>query len=311
LDAPESDEAQMNSRVLWTAAAAAVMALSVSTSGWADSKPVDPTEKRFQSLEKQLRQLREIVIQAKDTGQPITVRVTNEPDPELATIEQRLDDLEQAARTRNDQIDSATHDLEAAKKTAADLQTELKSVEDRIAKLESQVKAIDQAAAAAATAAGTAGESGPPGSVGAIPPPPPPPEASAAPGVSPDVAYKRAKELLLQGQYSQASDAFQSFVDTYGDNARAPEARYWLGETLFIRGMYPDAAAAYIGAIRGWPQTSWAPDAVVKLARTLVALNKPADACRAIGELDRRYPDAATAAKTRAQVVRAAAKCGA
>jgi tol-pal system protein YbgF len=313
LDAPESEEAQMNSRVLWVATAASVFALGLATSSWADSKPVDPTEKRFQSLEKQLRQLREIVIQAKDTGQPISVRVTNEPDPELATIEQRLDDLEQAARTRNDQIDSATHDLEVAKKTASDLQAELKSVEDRIAKLESQVKAIDQAAAAAATAAGTAGEAGapPPGSGGAAPPPPPPPEASAAPSVSPDVAYKHAKELLLQGQYSQASQAFQSFVDTYGDSARAPEARYWLGETLYIRGMYPDAAAAYIGAIRGWPQTSWAPDAVVKLARALVALNKPVDACRALGEFDRRYPDATTAARARAQIVRAAAKCGA
>ena len=114
---------------------------------------------------------------------------------------------------------------------------------------------------------------------------------------------------MLEGQYTAASEAFQGFVDSYGDSPRGPEARYWLGETLYIRGLYPDAAAAYIGAIRGWPQTAWAPDAVVKLARALVALDKATDACRALEEFDRRYPEAPAAAKTRAQTVRAAAKC--
>jgi tol-pal system protein YbgF len=291
-----------------------VFALSLAASGWAQDKPVDPTEKRFQNIEKQLRQLREIVLQAKDTGQPVSVRVTDEPDPQITTLDQRVDDLEQAARTRNDQIDTATHDLEIAKKTADDLQAELKSVEDRISKLEAKVKSDEQAAATAAAAASAAppavglAENGGPGPEDAVPPPPAPPEA-AQPQVSPDVAYKHAKELLLEGQYKSASQAFQGFVDSYGDSPRAPEARYWLGETLYIQGRYPDAAAAYIGAIRGWPQTSWAPDAVVKLARALVALDKPTDACKALEEFDRRYPDAPAATRTRAQAVRAAAKC--
>jgi tol-pal system protein YbgF len=297
----------MNCRVLWLATASGLFALGLATSGWADSKPVDPTEKRFQSLEKQLRQLREIVLQAKDTGQPIQVRVTSEPDPQLDTLQQRLDDLEQAARTRNDQIDAATHDLDVAKKAAADLQAELKTVEERISKLEGQLKSDEQAAAANPAGSPGAGPGSGPG-LNASAPPPPPPEA-AAPAGNPDVAYKHAKELLLEGQYTAASQAFQGFVDSYGDSARAPEARYWLAETLYIRGMYPDAAAAYIGAIRGWPQTSWAPDAVVKLARALVALDKPTDACKALEEFDRRYGDASAATKTRAQAVRAAAKC--
>ena len=295
----------MNSRVLWTATVAGVFALGLASAACAEKKPEDPVEKRFQGLEKQVRQLREIVLQSRETGQPVSVRVTNEPDPELSTLQQRLDDLEQAARSRNDQIDGMVHDVELAKKAASDLQAELKSVEDRIGRLEGQVKAAQAAAAAAASAPPPA--LGP--ASGVAPPPPPPQAQAAAPQVSPDVAYRRARQLLLEGQYQQASDAFQGFVDTYGDSPKGPEARYWLGETLYIRGLYPDAAAAYIGAIRGWPQATWAPDAVVKLARALVALNKPTDACRALDELERRYPDATTAAKTRAQTVRAAAKC--
>ncbi len=294
----------MRIRTVWTAVAAGVFALGMASASWADKKPEDPTEKRFQSVEKQLRQLREIILQARDTGQPVQVRVSNEPDPELATLQQRVDDLEQAARTRNDQIDGIAHDLDLAKKSAASLETELKGVEDRISRLDAAMKAAQAAQAAAPPPDANA-------SLGLAPSPsaPPPQQQAGASAAGADQAFRQARQLLLQGQYPAASDAFQGFVETYGDSPRGPEARYWLGETLFIRGLYPDAAAAYIGAIRGWPQTTWAPDAVVKLARTLVALNKPTDACRALVEFTRRYPDAATPAKTRAQSVRAAAKC--
>ena len=293
----------MRIRTVWTAVAAGAFALGMASASWADKKPEDPTEKRFQSVEKQLRQLREIILQARDTGQPVQVRVSNEPDPVLDSLQQRVDDLEQAARTRNDQIDGIAHDLDLAKKTAASLETELKGVEDRIARLDAAMKSAQAAQAAAPPQDSSA-------SLGLAPTPAaPPPQAAAAPAVTAEQAFRQARQLLLQGQYSAASDAFQSFVETYGDSTRGPEARYWLGETLYIRGLYPDAAAAYIGAIRGWPQTTWAPDAVVKLARALVALNKPNDACRALDEFARRYPDASAPAKTRAQSVRAAAKC--
>ena len=123
------------------------------------------------------------------------------------------------------------------------------------------------------------------------------------------VVHRQGKQLLLEGQYAQASDAFQGFVETYGDTPNGPEARYWLAETLYIRGLYSDAATAYIGAIRGWPQTNWAPDAVVKLARTLIALKKTPEACKTLGEFTRRYPDASPPSKARAADARAAAKC--
>jgi tol-pal system protein YbgF len=302
-DASRMDDASMRSRAFWTAAAAGALALALAGAGHAQDKP-DPTEKRFQSLEKQLHQLRDIVLQAKDTGQPVQVRVSGEPDPQVASLQQRIDDLEQAARTRNDQIDTLTHDLAMARKDAADSKTALSDIQDRLGKIEAQLKSIQDAQAAAPQAPGPVAEGAPPpADAGAAGPPPPEDLASA------NEAFRRAKQLLLQGQYATAGDAFQRFVDRYGDTPNGPEARYWLGETLYIRGLYPDAATAYIGAIRGWPQSTWAPDAVVKLARALVALNKPTDACRALVEFDRHYPGATPPTKAKAQDVRAAAKC--
>jgi tol-pal system protein YbgF len=297
----------MTGRAICSLALGLTLAFGAAGVGLAQDKN-DPTEKHFQDLEKRfkdldkdVRQLRSIVTQARDTGQPVEVRLATDPDPVVDGLQTHVDDLEQAAKTRNDQIDTLTHDVDVAKKDAADAHAQAAALSDRLDKLEARLKAIDDASAAAA-AGGPAPP--PPGAAGpSAPPPGPPPAADAG------AAFKSAKQLLLEGQYASASDAFQSFVETYGDTANGPEARYWLGETLYIRGLYGDAATAYIGAIRGWPQTNWAPDAVVKLARTLVALKKTPEACKTLDEFNRRYPNASPPSKARAADARAAAKC--
>ena len=301
-DVGRSDEARMTSRPFCSLALGLMLAIAATAPGHAQSKTDDPVEKRFRDIEKQLRQLREIILQARDTGQPVSVRVTSGPDPALDGLQMRLDDLEQAARTRNDQIDTLTHDLDVAKKDAADAHTEARSLEQRLDRIEGRLKAIDDSETAAAAAAGPA-PAGPSPNAGQLPGPPPPPTGDSA------EAFQRAKQLLLQGQYAAASGAFQNFVETYGDTPDGPEARYWLGDTLYIRGLYADAATSYIGAIRGWPQTGWAPQAVVKLARTLVAMNNLPAACKTLVELTRRYPAASDQTKAEASNVHAAAQC--
>jgi tol-pal system protein YbgF len=278
--------------------------VAVSTSAWAQSD--DRLDRRLDRIEKDVRQLKSIFTQGRDTGQPVTIRLTNEPDPSVTTLQTRVDDLEAAARARNAQIETLAHDAALAQRDAADAKARAQALEDRLAKLEARL---------GVTAGGAATAPAPPtGVLGTLPAQSVPGRsatAAAPPAVSADEAFRQAKQLLLDGQYAAASNAFQSFVAAYGDTANAPEARYWLGETLFIRGLYSDAAAAYIGAVRGWPKTSWAPDAVVKLARALVSLNKSADACRTLDELGRRYPTAAASTKARAADARAAAKCAA
>ncbi len=307
-DAGEGDEPSMTTRLIRTVAAGLCLSLAMAGSGLAQ-KTDDPTQKRIDGLEKQVRQLRSIITQAKDTGQPIQVRVSSDPDPVLEGLQTRLDDLEQAGKQRNDQIDTLTRDLAQARKDAADARDASKALAERLDKLEARLKAIEDNAAAAASAAAAAA---------AAPPPLPPPPGSARTAAPPSVAantpqaqdaFKKAVQLLREGEYAQASRAFQSFVDSYGDSPNAPEARYWLGETLSIRGLYSDAAVAYIGAIRGFPTTSWAPDAMVKLSRALVQLNKPQDACRALDDFAKRYPSASPPVKARAADVRQSAMC--
>ena len=298
------------------AGALAAMALAASAGA---QQAQDPTDKRIDALEKQVRQLKSILTQARDTGQPVSVRLTNEPDPTVETLQQRVDDLEQAARSRNEQIDTLAHDTQVARKDAADARAAAQAVQDRMTRIEQRLGAIGEDAASAPPSQpqayapqSYAPPPGPSGSLGTLPAPPPPQQRPAPPPqAGPTDAFAKAKQLLLGGEYAAASGAFQDFVDKYPDTAQAPEAYYWLGETLFIRGLYSDAALAYGSSVRGWPQTTWAPDAVVKLARSLVALQKAPDACKVLNEFTRRYPNAAQPVKARAASARTQAACAA
>ncbi len=263
--------------------------------------PEDPLDdrsaKRVERMEKVVRELRAIVFQGRDTGKPVVVQPA-ETDAQIAALNDRLNDLEQTLTKMNGQNESVTHDLDVARKTAADQKARADSLEQRLAAVEKSL--ADMQAAAAAQVA--AQPSGTPALAGGTPPPPAPP-------ADPAVAFKQAKDLLLAGDYPNAEQAFSAYVNNYPDSAKAPEARYWLGETEFVREAYADAAGNYIGAIRGWPQTSWAPDATLKLARSMVALKKTTEACRTLDELSKRYPKAPAAVTSRAISTRVAAKC--
>jgi tol-pal system protein YbgF len=250
----------------------------------------DRSVKRLDKMEKVVRELRAIVFQGRDTGKPVVVQAA-ETDAQIAALSEKLADLEQTLTRLNGQNETLTHDLDQARRANDSEKTRADALDQRLAALEKRL--ADQEAAAAAAAAA-----------------PPAATAVAAPTSSdPNTAFKSARQLLLDGDYGAAEQAFAGYVEAYPDSAKAPEARYWLGETQFVREAYSDAAGSYLGAVRGWPQTSWAPDAVLKLSRSLVALKKPADACKTLDELAKRYPKAPTAVTAKATSTRVQAKC--
>ncbi|HXQ46301.1 MAG TPA: tol-pal system protein YbgF [Caulobacteraceae bacterium] len=253
---------------------------------------------RLDRLEKQLQEVREIVLQARATGRPIEIKDAG-PDPMVTALSGRIDDMEQSLRGINGQVDDLTHRLDLARKDANDEKAEVAALSDRVDKLEKALAAMTAPPPAVQPAPADTGaaESGAP--------------APAADQGDAKTAYTRARQLLLDGDYQAAQAAFQAYVDQYPSTPQTPQARYWLGETNYVQDDYAGAAAAYIGATKGWPQTSWAPDAVVKLALSLLELNRPTDACAALGEFDRHYAKSGgAAAKARADAARIKAKCG-
>ncbi|MDR3511266.1 MAG: tol-pal system protein YbgF [Caulobacteraceae bacterium] len=291
-------------------AAAALLLASAAASALAqDQGYVEPANKRLDRLEKQLREVRDIVLQAHATGAPVEIKEAG-PDPQVIALTSRLDDMDQSIRGITGQIEVMQHDLALARKDAETAQAQSAALSDRLDKLEKQVAALAPPPPAAPGAGapgpgddgGLAGQAAGQGQGAGQGPGP------GAPG-DPKAVYARARQFLLDGDYPSASAAFQDYVDRFGDTPNAVSARYWIGETKYIQEDYAGAAKAYLAAIHGWPQTAWAPDAVVKLSLSLVQLKQPKQACGALAELDRHYPHATPAAKARAAAARQKAGC--
>lgn len=255
--------------------------------------PNEPPKRRLDRLEREVNEVRSIVLQARATGHPIEIKDAG-PDPELAAMQGKLDDMQNTLRGLTGQIELLQHDASQAKQDAATAQSAVAALADRLDRMDKQL-------------------------AGAAPPPPPPPaneaatprpEAGAAPAAGDaKAAYAQARQLLLNGDYPAASAAFQAYLDRYGDQPSAPTARYWLGEVKYVQEDYAGAAASLIASLRGWPQTAWAPDAVIRLSQALVRLNKTPDACATLIEFDRRYAKSPPATKARANAVRTQAQC--
>jgi len=254
------------------------------------------TDSRVDRLDKQVRELRAIVFQGRDTGQPVVVKPEG-PDPAVEALQSKLDQQDQTIRTLSGQVEVLGHDLDEAKRQNAashDAETELRG----------EVKALaDQMNRAAA-----------PPQADTTPPPPPPQSDQAdagAPAAPSELgAFRAAKAKLTAGDYPGASDAFAAYLQQYASSPRAREAYYWQGESYYVRSLYGDATTAYARALKDWPKTAWAPDATVKLSRALASTNRTDQACAALGEFDRRYGAVATKpVKARAAATAAASKC--
>jgi tol-pal system protein YbgF len=253
--------------------------------------PNEPSKHRLDRLEREVDEVRQIVLQARATGRPVEIKDAG-PDPAIADLQTKLDDIETTLRNQTGQIEVMGHDLAGAKQDAADAKAAVAALSDRVDKLEKQLAALTTP---------------PPANEASVPPA----EASAAPAAAgdPKAAYAQAKQLMLGGDYPGAAAAFQAYIDQHGDQSNIPTAHYWLGEVKFAQEDYTGAAAALAEALRGWPETNWAPDALVKLSESLTHLSKTDQACAALTELHRRYPRAPAATKARAEAARAQALC--
>ncbi len=287
-------------------------------------------ERRLQRDEQALRELRQIVLQAKAQGNPVTVK-DNGPDPEVEALKQRINDLEETLRRQTGQLQEAAHNAELAAKAAADASQASQAMAQRLDRIEQPLLAAGAAALAQQQGLGQPGGAG---YQGAPPPGTGPggvlgsfreqgpgigqprdiqdnPQDTAGKGAANDEgAYRAARKVLDSGDYAGGAAALRDYLDRYPSGSRASEANYWLGRTLAVQNMHAEAAGAYARALKGWPQTTWAGDAVVRLASSLVELRRESDACKALGEFNSRYRSKATAPmRARAKDVGGQASC--
>ena len=248
-----------------------------------DEDPLDDrSRKRLDRMEKVVRELRAIVFQGRDTGQPVIVQTADTPAM-VQSLSQRVTDLEHTLTRLNHQNETLIYELDQARRQLEASQEQVQTLSSRLAPLES-IAAAQQLAAE---------------------------QEAALAAQDPDEAFANAAGLMNGGDFDGAEVALADFVSRHPDHAKANEANYMLGQAYAVRNAHNEAAAALIEAIRGYPKASWAPDAMAELSRELIALKRAKDACATLDALKAKYPKAPAAVTKKAAAARAQAKCAA
>lgn len=79
-------------------------------------------------------------------------------------------------------------------------------------------------------------------------------------------AYRTGFDLLLSGQYQEATQAFESYLQKYPDASRRVNAIYWIGEAYYVEEKYQQAIAQYDIILEDHPESSKARPARFKRA---------------------------------------------
>jgi TolA-binding protein len=225
-------------------------------------------DNRLDRDEKTLRDLRAIVLQATATHQPVEVKDAG-PDPVVADLQTKLDDLTQTLSRLNGQVETLGHNIDLASKALADSAEANKALATRLDKLEAAVQVLQTSPPPAAAA--TSADLGP-GPVQA----------------DEGLAYTQARKVLDTGDNAGGAAALEDYLARFPGSPRAPEANYWLGRALAAQKMHREAADSLAHSLQGWPQTDWAGKAVVWLAASLIELKQTDQACKALTDFDVR-----------------------
>lgn len=208
------------------------------------------------------------------------------------------------ADVRQDRIEELEAQLREATAENERLQFELNQAQREVRRLNSMVGELagvnqslaegqtEDAAAPQQTPSAQTPREAATGTLGTIP-------ADAAP-VDPGEEYRRAHNLLIDGNYAEAEAAFGQFLQAHPTSESAGEARFWFAYTLLARNNYRDAAANFVQYLQGTPNGPRAPEAQVRLGMALAGLghdgvndeNDMRQACGAFASLARRYPNA-------------------
>jgi tol-pal system protein YbgF len=121
--------------------------------------------------------------------------------------------------------------------------------------------------------------------------------------------FDAAMNLLAKAQYDEARAAFRSYADNYPKDDLAPQAIYWLGDIAYVQKDYLGASRAFAEEIKKYPASPRAPESMLKLGQALLAMNQKKEGCLALGALPSKYPGASKTVTEQAHDIRHTAGC--
>jgi tol-pal system protein YbgF len=118
---------------------------------------------------------------------------------------------------------------------------------------------------------------------------------------APREQFNTALQAFQTGQYQQAEDGFKAFMAANSGHRLTPDAIFYIGETYFQRSRPREAAEQYLKVTTDYSKSSRAPESMVRLGQTLAALGNSEQACATFAEFGKRYPGATASVKRLAE----------
>lgn len=107
--------------------------------------------------------------------------------------------------------------------------------------------------------------------------------------------YQTAFDLLKQGRYEQAEQAFGEFLQKHPNSRLRDNAQYWLGEANYVTRDFKQAIAEFRKLLEQYPDSAKVPDAWLKLGYCHYELGEWAKAREALNKVVSGFPDHAAA----------------
>ncbi len=118
--------------------------------------------------------------------------------------------------------------------------------------------------------------------------------------------YQSALQVLRSGEYEQAIDMLDVFIDSYPQSDYLPNAYYWQGEANYVLHRFDLAILSFQTVIDRFPMSNKVADALLKRGFSQYELDKVTEAESTLTTVIESYPDtpAARLAKVRLAIIK-------
>lgn len=121
------------------------------------------------------------------------------------------------------------------------------------------------------------------------------PDQGAVDSVAERNDYEQALNILREGRYPEAAEAYRQFLARYPGSRYADNAQYWLAETHYVTRQFPQGLEAFGQVIANYPNSPKVPDAQLKIGYIQYELGNWKEARGQLEALVQRFPDSTAA----------------
>jgi len=217
------------------------------------------------TLDTQTAILRTLVEQANDNVNGMKV-----------TVEELRKATQQNLAQNNNRLESMTTQIQALSESLEEAKVRIAKLSEQVAQTQNIIQTLNAPPPAAEGTGGTGpgGETKPPASV---------PDA--------DTLYKSGLSYFNGGQYQLAVQAFQEYLQYYGETDLASNAQFYIGECYYSQGNYSQAIEEYNKCLERYPRGNKLPAAQLKKGYALLAMDQQQAGVRELRSLIQRFPN--------------------